>query len=156
MEGGHVDAIKLNCSPELRVVIAIPDFPLTTKQARSVLPQTVQFGDAIYNTSRSSFLVAAIATGHLDALSIAMKDRLHQPYRAMLIPGFDDVVQAAIEAGALGVALSGAGPSIAAYCTQSAEQVAAHMRQAFAQNRIACEVKVLAIDTDGAIVRIEE
>jgi homoserine kinase len=152
----HVHTIKLDCQPDLRVVIAIPNFPLSTKQARSVLPQTVTFADAIYNVSRSSLLVAAIATGNLDILSLAMKDRLHQLYRTCLIPGFDDVAEAAMKAGALSIALSGAGPSIAAYCTTTEQEIAHQMRQVFAQNGISCDVKILSIDSTGATVRIGE
>jgi homoserine kinase len=156
MQGRHVHSIKLDCGSELRVVVAIPDFPLSTKQARSVLPQTVQFPDAIYNVSRSSFLVAAIATGNLEMLSLAMADRLHQPYRTSLIPGFDEVAESAMCAGALSVALSGAGPSIAAYCTTSTQEVALQMSQAFAQHQISCDVKILSIDSIGAAVRISK
>ncbi len=156
MQGNHVHTIKLDCGPKLRVVVAIPDFPLSTKQARSVLPQTVQFADAIYNVSRSSLLVAAIATGNLDILSFAMGDRLHQPYRAPLIPGFNEVAEAAMDAGALSVALSGAGPSIAAYCITSTQEVAVQMRGAFARHQISCDVKVLSIDSTGATVRTSE
>lgn len=154
--GNHVHPIKLDCRSDLRVVMAVPDFPLSTKQARSVLPQTVRFADAIYNMSRSSLLVAAIATGKLEMLSLAMNDRLHQPYRTSLIPGFNEVAESAMKAGALSVALSGAGPSIAAYCTRSTRQVATQMNQVFGQNQILCEVKTLSIDSTGATVRIGE
>ncbi|MCZ6677011.1 MAG: homoserine kinase [Candidatus Poribacteria bacterium] len=154
MQDNHVHPIKLDCGSDLRVVVAIPDFPLSTKQARGVLPKTVQLADAIYNVSRSSLLVAAIATGNLEALSLAMHDRLHQPYRIPLIPGFDEVTEAAMQAGALSVALSGAGPSIAAYCTTSTQEVAAQMSRAFARHQISCDVKVLSIDSTGATVRI--
>ena len=156
MQGTHVHSIRLDCGSDLRVVVAIPDFPLSTKEARRVLPQTVGFADAIYNVSRSSMLVAAIATGKLELLSLAMADRLHQPYRTSLIPGFDDVAESAMRAGALSVALSGAGPSIAAYCTTSTQEVASQMSQAFAQNQISCDVKVLSIDPAGATVQMSK
>lgn len=156
MEAEQVYTIKLDCDSALRVVLAIPDFPLSTQEARRVLPQSVEFTDAIYNVSRSSLLVAAIATGTLEMLSLAMNDQLHEPYRTPLIQGFDDVAQAARRAGALSVALSGAGPSIAAYCTTSMQEVAEQMRQAFSQHQIACDVKILAIDTTGATVQISE
>ena len=90
-------------------MVAIPEFSLSTKAARSVLPKTVGFADAIHNVSRSSMLVAAIATGKLEMLSLAMADRLHQPYRTSLVPGFDDVAESAMRAGALSVALMWSG-----------------------------------------------
>ena len=101
-------------------------------------------------------LVAAVATGKLEMLSLAMADRLHQPYRTSLIPGFDDVAESAMRAGALSVALSGAGPSIAAYCTTSTQEVASQMSQAFARNQISCDVKVLSIEPAGATVQMSE
>ena len=156
MRDNHVHSIQLDCSSDLRVVVAIPNFSLSTKAARSVLPQTVDFADAIYNVSRSSMLVASIATGKLEVLSLAMADRLHQPYRTSLIPGFDDVAESAMRAGALSVALSGAGPSVAAYCTTSTQAVGSEMNKAFARNQVSCEIKVLSVDSAGAIVHMSE
>lgn len=152
-EGGHVYTIQLECPDELSVVLAIPDFPLSTQQARSVLPKTVEIADAIYNTSRSSLLVAAIAAGELSLLEIAMQDRLHQPYRAALIPGFDAVAKAAVSAGAFSVALSGAGPTMAAYCYRRfAPQIAVDMQTAFKAHHVRCEMKILEPDTRGAAI----
>jgi homoserine kinase len=156
MQGDHVHSIQLDCGSDLQVVVAIPDFSLSTKAARSVLPQRVDFADAIHNVSRSSMLVAAVATGNLGMLSLAMTDRLHQPYRTSLVPGFGDVAEAAMCAGALSVALSGAGPSVAAYCTISTDEVSLQMSQAFGQNQISCDVKVLSIDSVGATVQMSE
>ncbi len=156
MQGNHVDSIRLDCSADLRVVVAIPDFSLSTKAARRVLPQTVDFADAIHNVSRSSMLVAAIATGRLEMLPLAMADRLHQPYRIPLIPGFEDVAKSAMDAGALSVALSGAGPSIAAYCAASTDGVALNMSRAFQRHQISCDMKVLSIDSTGATVQTLE
>ncbi len=153
MEDNHVHWIQLDCDSDLRVVVAIPNFSLSTKAARGVLPPTVDFADAIHNVSRSSMLVAAIATGKLEMLSLAMADRLHQPYRTSLIPGFDDVAESAMRAGALSVALSGAGPSVAAYCTTSTDEVATRMVGAFKRNQISCDIKVLSIDSTGATVQ---
>ena len=153
MEDNHVHWIQLDCDSDLRVVVAIPNFSLSTKAARGVLPPTVDFADAIHNVSRSSMLVAAIATGKLEMLSLAMADRLHQPYRTSLIPGFDDVAESAMRAGALSVALSGAGPSVAAYCTTSTDEVATQMVGAFERNQISCDIKVLSIDSTGAVVQ---
>ena len=150
-ENGHVHTIQLRCPDELSVVLAIPNFTLSTQQARSVLPQQVELADAIYNTSRSSLLVAAIAAGKLSLLAVAMKDRLHQPYRAALIPGFDDVREAAVNAGAFSVALSGAGPTLAAYCSRHlAKQIAEAMQAAFHVHQIQSETRMLEPDIRGA------
>lgn len=153
-EDGHVHTIQLACPPELSIVLAIPDFPLSTKRAREVLPKSVDFADAIYNTSRSTLLIASIATGQFEMLRVAMKDKLHQPYRTALIPGFEDVAEAAISNGALSVALSGAGPTVAAYCLEHVGEVAKQMKRAFNTHQIVCDIKILKPDAGGANVCI--
>ena len=154
MDSDVVHTLKLDCGADLHVVVAIPDFPLSTKEARQVLPKSVEFKDAVYNVSRSSLLVAAVATGNFGLLSHAMADRLHQPYRISLIPGYDEIAEAATKAGALSVALSGAGPTIAAYCTTAMHEVADKMSQACARHQVACDVKILPIDATGATVQL--
>ncbi len=154
-ENAEVHTLRLVCPPILSVVLAIPDFPLSTEQARDVLPTSVGFADAVYNTSRSTLLIASIVTGQFEMLRVAMKDRLHQPYRTSLIPGFKDVAEAATTAGALSVALSGAGPTIAAYCLEQTEQVAEQMQSAFKKHQITSDIKILKPDADGASVHIE-
>ncbi len=155
-EHEHIHTIKLHCDPSLYIVFAIPEFTLSTKKARDILPKTVDFTDAIYNISRSSMLIASIATGKLENLSFAMADRLHQPYRSSLIPGFDNVVDAAISAGALSIALSGAGPTIAAYCLENIDDIGIEMHKAFKHHNINCEIKTLTPDLDGALVSIKD
>lgn len=149
-EDKHIHTIQVACDPALHVVLAIPEFTLSTQKARNILPKTVDFSDAIYNISRSSLLVACVATGKLEMLSTAMNDKLHQPYRSTLIPGFDDVVDAAISSGALCTALSGAGPTIAAYCLDNMQEVGNSMQNAFNQHEIPSEILMLGIDVEGA------
>ncbi len=148
----HIHTIQIPCDPALHLVLAIPEFTLSTQQARDILPKTVDFADAVYNISRSSLLVASIASGSLDMLSTAMADKLHQPYRSSLIPGFNDVVDAATSAGALSIALSGAGPTIAAYCLDNMEQVGSSMKEAFRDNDIRCDINIVRADLEGAKV----
>lgn len=149
-EDKHIHTIQLKCDPALHVVLAIPEFTLSTQKARNILPKTVDFSDAIYNISRSSLLVACVATGQLEMLSTAMKDKLHQPYRSTLIPGFDDVVEAALSAGALSIALSGAGPTIAAYCLDNMQEVGKNMQNVFKQHEIPSDILVIGTDVNGA------
>ncbi len=146
----HIHTIQLKCDPALYVVLAIPEFTLSTQKARNILPKTVDFSDAIYNISRSSLLVASIATGKLEMLSTAMNDKLHQPYRSTLIPGFDDVVEAALSTGALSIALSGAGPTIAAYCLDNMQEVGKSMQNVFKQHGIPSDILVIGTDVEGA------
>ncbi len=151
-DSNRIYTIKLDCNPALHVVLAIPEFTLSTQAARDILPDKVKFSDAIYNISRCSLLVASIATGKLDMLSLSMKDVLHQPYRSNLIPGFDEVVEAASDAGALGITLSGAGPTVAAFCLNNMEIVGKQMQSAFMKHNISCDIKVIRADQEGAHV----
>ncbi len=151
VDDGKIHHVKLQCPGGLKVAFVIPNFPLSTEKARTTLPQTVPHKDAVFNVSRCSFLVASILTGKLDSLSIGMEDRLHQPYRKPLIPGIEDVFDTALDAGALSVALSGAGPTVAAFCVEKGEAIATNMKRAFEMHRIESETKVLDIDYEGAV-----
>lgn len=143
----HIDA------PALAVVIALPDIALATHDARGVLPQQVRLSDAIFNMGSALLVVQALQAGDYKMLAQTMQDRLHQPYRRMLIRGYDDVERAAIDSGAAAVVLSGAGPSLAAFTDHGHTQIAQAMRDAFAAHRIDCRTFVLPVDQYG--VRVE-
>jgi len=113
-DGKRASHVRLEPPEHLEVLVVIPEYELSTKHARAVLPGEVSLQDAVYNLSHSSVLVAALATGRLDLIREAMRDRLHQPYRASLVPGMTHILEHATEHGALGVALSGAGPTLLA------------------------------------------
>ncbi|OAB48068.1 homoserine kinase [Paenibacillus antarcticus] len=113
-DGVHADYIKMEPHNNLEVLVVIPEFQLSTSDARKVLPDQISREDAIYNISRSSLLVAALSQGRFDLIGRAMSDRLHQPYRASLVPGMSRILEEAPNRGALGVALSGAGPTLLA------------------------------------------
>ncbi|WP_409341637.1 homoserine kinase [Paenibacillus sp. MBLB4367] len=113
-DGTRADLIRLEPDKRLEVLVAIPEFQLLTEKARHVLPKEVPMKDAVYNLSHSSLLVAALSTGRLDMIRHAMKDALHQPYRSGLIPGMGQILREAVDHGALGIALSGAGPTLLA------------------------------------------
>lgn len=112
---GEARHIRLQPHPQLQALVAIPAFRLPTEQARHALPKEVSMADAVFNTSHSSLLVAAFASGNLEMIRHAMQDRLHHPYRAPLIPAMPAILAGATSHGALGVALSGAGPTLIAF-----------------------------------------
>lgn len=113
-DGAHADYIRIDPPANLETLVVIPDFQLSTAKAREALPKTVSMEDAIYNISRSSLLTAALFSGRLDSIRSAMRDRIHQPYRAELVPGMAEILEEAPNRGALGIALSGAGPTLIA------------------------------------------
>lgn len=135
--------------PPLKVVVVLPDFFLPTEQARAALPATIPFADAIHNSSRVGLLIRALAAGDYDRLALAMQDRLHQPYRMPLIPGMEAAYDAAYAAGASGVALSGAGPSLIAFAAHGHAAIGAAAATAFNAAGLATRHWVLEIDTAG-------
>ena len=135
-------------------VVAIPDFELSTEAARSVLPTEYSRADAIFNISRMGLLVRALTTNNTEWLKTALADKIHQPYRQQLIPGYSQVQQAAIEAGAYGMVISGAGPTLLALTNPTySDRVVESMRMAWVNMDIKPIVRSLAIDTQGAKVR---
>ena len=103
---------KITPPEELGCSVLVPNFYLSTSKARDVLPSQIIHKDAVFNLSRVALLVSAFHCGDLELLKVAMEDRLHQPYRSKLIPGLDEIFNKATELNLLGVAISGAGPSI--------------------------------------------
>ncbi|MCL2655401.1 MAG: homoserine kinase [Coriobacteriia bacterium] len=123
---GHVPAHCYASQPSAGVaaVIVSSHRELHTSEARRVLPERISRADAISNLSRTALLVAAILDGRPDLLRAAMKDRLHEPYRAPLIPDFETLRAALLEAGADGAGLSGAGPTVAALVIDADDEAA--------------------------------
>ncbi len=149
--GGVPQTLRFTPPEPLRLIVAVPDFGLSTKAARQVLPKTVPYADAVFNVSRAALLVGALCQGKLDHLRVALEDRLHQPYRAKLIPGMDDVLAAAVENGALGAALSGAGPCLIAFARRETPgDIGAAMVAAFARHGVKSAYRDLDIDDAGA------
>lgn len=140
-------------SEEVVPVVAIPDFELSTKEARRVLPTEVNRADAIFNTAHLGFLLRGLETGTGNWLRAALQDRLHQPYRKALIRGYDAVHSAAVAAGAYGMVISGAGPTLLALTNKAdSEAVVAAMAAAWIEEGIKAEVRSLCVDTQGAKV----
>ncbi len=141
---------KLDFPEDLKVVVCIPDFELSTKKAREVLKQGTSLRDAVYNIQRASLLVASLCKRNYQALREAVKDRLHQPYRKSLIPNFEEVLKSAYSEGALAVFLSGAGPTIASFCLEGEDRVGTAMVCAFQDANIPAKYMSLRVDQEGA------
>lgn len=137
---------------DLRLVVAVPNFELPTTKARAILPAQVSREDAVFNSSRTALLVSALYSQRYDLLAAAMDDRLHQPYRAALVPGMAEAITAGYAAKALGVALSGAGPTLLAISVEAPEGVATALHDAFVRHRIGCTTHILQADRHGACV----
>ena len=149
MNGGDVIWSRLEPPEQLKGIVAIPDFRLPTREARKALPERVDFADAVANLGRVGLLVAGMAGGALELLHAGMEDRLHQPYRAELVPGMEEVRKAALEAGALGAALSGAGPAMLALVEGEGKKVGEAMEGAWKERGIGARILSLDVDRRG-------
>lgn len=146
IESGNVLYQKLKWPKRWRAVACVPEFALATKKARAALPKKIAHRDAVQNTANAAFFIAALATKNIQLLSTAMTDFLHESYRAKLVRGFNQVKQAALQKGARGSALSGAGPTILAICEEAqAKQVAVAMEQTWRQSGIQSKSLILSV-----------
>lgn len=151
IDGKRLVHVPLREPKELAVVVCVPDFELSTKRAREVLPEKVARADAVFTSARVGLLVHAFEKRQYQLLRVAMQDVLHQPYRRPLVPGLRHVIEGALKAGAFGSALSGAGPCVLALSPPAkAPRVGRAMQKAFLQWRAESRALVLGIDTKGA------
>jgi homoserine kinase len=128
----------------------VPDFEVTTRDARAVLPRELTHRTATRAAALGAALVHGLATGDGDTLRVALDDVLHVPYRRTLMLGYDDVCGAAVAAGALGATLSGSGSTLAAVVPErQAPGVAEAMRTAWRQHGVQADVFVNPSQVDG-------
>ena len=153
--GGEVQYHKIVPNRYLRFVTAIPDYELSTKKARAVVPGEFSRGDLVTQLQRACFLVGCLASGDLRCLDVASDDIVFTPARRALIPGFDEVTGAAMAHGAMCSMISGAGPTILAFAQGREQEIADAMKAGFARAGIDSAVEILCADTKGAIVIAE-
>ena len=142
--------VPVNVPPELHAVVFVPDVRISTEDARAVLPETVSVADAVHNMGRVGLLVVGMATNHPEYLAIATQDRLHQPYRQPLFPAMKVIFKAALDAGALGVFLSGSGSTVLALTKGREMTVAYEMAEAARQASVEGNVSVTQPTVQGA------
>jgi homoserine kinase len=147
-----LDLISLPVPDELCVVLARPDQQLRTAHSRSVLPSSVSRDLALHQAAQVGALVAALASNDYNLLGRSIDDRIAEPARSQLLPGFREAKQAALNAGALGSSISGAGPSAFALVRgpDAGNKVAAAMAGAYKDCGYHCDVRVAQVDRDGA------
>jgi len=149
---GETRAVRIDLPAKMNLAVVVPDFQLPTSTARAVLPETVSRADAVFNIQRAALLIAALATGSTLAFPTALEDRLHQPYRAPLIPGMEEILRLRAP-GLLGCALSGSGPSILVFYERGCEQVCDLVRQIFALHGRQAEILWAQIADHGYELR---
>lgn len=149
-----IDVASVPVPERLRLVLVCPSQRLRTAEARAVLPEQVPLETVIHQMAQVAAIVAACHAGDLDLLGRALDDRLAESVRAPLLPGFRRAKQAALDAGALGVSISGAGPTAFAVCDGDAPtaSVAGAMREAYEADGLAASARVARPDLAGTRV----
>jgi homoserine kinase len=134
-------------------IVAIPEFELSTKEARKVVPEQFPYNDVIFNISHFGLLIKGLETGNRDWLMSALQDKIHQPYRENLIKGFAQVKKAVISAGAYGMVISGAGPALLALADKSqVSTVSEVLKKTWENQGIKNKVLSLNIDKKGTTI----
>jgi homoserine kinase len=136
---GMTRAVRIEMPDAFDISVVVPDYPLPTKESRRVLPSGYSKQDVTFNLQRAALLVAALAAGDATAFPAALEDRLHQPFRAPLIPGLADILKLRAP-GLLGCTLSGAGPSVLVFYERGCDAVCSHVVQIFAHHGRQAEV----------------
>jgi len=152
----HNDYYQFDVDPVLRFVLLIPDYEVLTDEARKLMPEVISHRDAVENTGNACKITAAIATKQYHQLRGNFEDYLHQPYRASLVPGLQQIIDAGKAVGALGGFLSGSGSTIACLTLRDdGHKIGEAMRMAHPSVRESV-VRIVSADNDGARVLFTE
>jgi homoserine kinase len=146
---GTVVAVRKRWPKMIRLIVVTPMTTLETKKSRAVLKPNVSRADAVHNLQRTALFVAAVEERRFDLLWDAMQDRLHQSDRQTLIPGLGDVLAMPRMPGLLGVALSGAGPSVIALATDRFDEIGKAIAGRFARNDVDATIHILEAAQEG-------
>jgi len=149
-----VTAVTLPVTGSLAWVVLVPEVTSGTAEARALLPRSIPREDAVFNVQRVALLLAGLQTALPAALTVALEDRLHQPYRLKLFPWMPEIAAAARAAGALGCVLSGAGPSLLAVVAGDGTSVARAMEEAARRAGVPGKARALDVDAAGATSRV--
>lgn len=152
---GLVYTVKKDIDPDLAFAAFVPDFRLLTAKARAALPEMVSHKDAVYNLSRAALATAAFCDGDYALLGVATKDALHQRYRLPLIHGGDEVFELAQDLCALGVYISGAGPTIIAVVHKDDDEFFTRARAALEKSEALRHFTLYRLLADNAGAKAE-
>ncbi len=156
LENNKVCWDKLLPHPALKLALIVPVLTSRTEVQRTVMPEKFELPEVIHNMGRTALLPLALSSGRWEELKNLMQDKLHQPYRCRSLRGWESVVQAGYRAGALGIALSGAGPAVLALARNEASVVGERMAEAWRQEGIQARYFTTTPDTRGSYLVNEE
>ncbi len=142
--------VHYNINEKLKFCALIPNFETSTKEARKILPKKVAFSDAVFNISRISVLLKALEMGDMNLISMALKDKIHQIYRATLIHELDDVAEICIVDGSSAIFVSGSGPTLMNIITD--DKFPEIIKDGISKLKYEWEIKLLETDKNGVVV----
>lgn len=150
-----IDVVPLSVPRGLQIVLAKPDYEMRTREARSALPNTISRATALHQAAQVAAMVAGAAQGNLALFGRAIDDRIAEPARAGLLPGFSEAKRAALRAGALGCSISGSGPTLFAVADRRATaiRIGAAVARAYRRAGYATTIRVTTPDVQGARIR---
>jgi homoserine kinase len=151
-DNGRVRYIQADWPRELKVVAVVPAVQLSTEVARSVLPEAIPLKDVTFNLQRAALFWPALLARRFELVREAMRDRVHQPYRQTLIPGLEEVLQIRDVDGLVGVALSGAGPTVMAIASSNFQKISEELVAVFAKSGVKAKPLILDVDREGRTV----
>ena len=151
-DNGKVHFTTAKITEPIKIAVMFPDYPMPTREARKVVPDSFSKSDAVYNISRASMLVSALTLGKFDLLKVACDDRMHQKYRMSYISGAEDVFRVSYEYGAYATYLSGSGPTVVSFIDDNNKSFSANVNKYFENNLNGWRCNVLTVDNVGAVV----
>lgn len=153
-DDGRIIYTHLNWPDEWGILLCVPDYELSTDISRSVLPKEVPLEDAVFNLKRMGLFVQAVNTKNPELMKLALQDRLHQPYRMKLVPGFDRIIaNLKHEEDVLGCVLSGAGPSVIVFALKNnLDKIKSIIKTTWEDINVKSQIFALPVETQGAQV----
>lgn len=154
-DNGSVSFFRAPIAPKLKILLTVPEFRLETQKARAAIPRTLDLRDAVFNLQRSSLTVAALLRNEFQFLRESLRDKLHQPFRAPLIPGFEEILRLNQEeiSGLAGVCLSGAGPSVLAFAEDNLDEIYSRIAGIFGRHGLRSRRFELEVDNQGRTIQ---
>jgi len=134
---------RIRFPKSIKLAAVIPDINISTKEARAILPKKINFKDAVFNVQRVSLLINSFYFKDFNNIKFYFEDKLHQNYRKIFVPGFDRAVEMGIRAGALGVYLSGSGPTIMVFYRDKGNIITKTIADVFYKKNISCRIVYL-------------
>ena len=155
-EKGEVCFSRTEISHPLKLQAIVPDFQVATTKARAIIPQHFNINDVIFNLQRTGLTVAALMGGQFQFMHESLRDRIHQPYRASLIPGLEEILRLNEKEvpDLLGVSLSGAGPSVLTFFRGNGQPIFQRIQAIFNGHGVVCRLVPLEIDNLGRSIHI--